>query len=550
MRSLLLFALVAALSAQVPSPPLDQLYADGDYLAVIASTDTGSLGTNALFLRGMACGRLERWDEAHQALSLGQAIAPADSRFPTELAGVAFRLDHHREARRSLRRALRLAPDDEYARNFLGTLHLLNTNLDAALAQWNRLDRPRLSTIETPASLHTRSDLLGRALTFAPTETLTLAELRTSRARLELLNAFATYNFDLVPDGTNNNYRLRMRAFERRGWSGSPLLTAASLARGLPYQTVFLDYVNPRGRASSLHALARWDTNRRRANLRYSRPLSGEPRHRWSVFADARNERWGLSPFRGSAPLTDFQLQKVEAGVGVSSVVNGALQWSGETAINVRSYRGEATDSVRTPDATGVRSDLRFRWTPLRLPARRITFSTDSRVGLGSVRGDNGGTYGRFESAAQLRWDSDNNWSARTRLSAGVLSGTAPFDELYILGVERDNPLEFRGIRGARDGQKGSAPVGDRFWLASSDVTRRLARISFLDLHAGPFFDAGTVSDRRSEFGSQRMQLAAGVQLELRVLGIFGVKLLYGRDLRTGNDLFFSRPTPESALPR
>lgn len=549
-RYLLVFVLAAVLSGQTPSQALDQLYADGDYLAVIASTDIGALGTDALFLRGMAFGRLERWEEAHAALSRGQSLAPADARFPTEFAGVAFRLQRHREARSSLRRAIRLAPDDEYTHHFLGTLHLLNNNLDAAVSQWNQLNEPLLSSIEVPSSLHTRADLVDRALTFAPTETLTLSELRASRARLDLLDAFASYNFDLVPDGTDNGYRLRMRAFERRGWSGSPLLTAASIARGLPYQTVLVDYVNPRGRASSLHALARWDTNRRRANLRYSRPLNGEPRHRWSAFADARNERWGLSPFREAASLTEFQLQTVEAGVGVSSVVNGAFQWSGETAINVRAYRGEATDSARTPDATGVRTDLRFHWTPLRLPARRITVSTDIRVGLGSVRGESGGTYGRLESAAQLRWDSGNSWTAQTRIAAGVLPGMAPFDELYILGVERDNLLEFRGIRGARDGQKGSAPVGDRFWLASNEITRRVARISFLDIHAGPFFDAGTVSDHRGEFGSQRIQLAAGAQLELHVLGVFGIKLLYGRDLRTGNDLFFSQPSPNDAVPR
>jgi tetratricopeptide (TPR) repeat protein len=546
----LLFLVAATLWAQSPQPSIDELYTDGDYAAVITATDTPSLSAASLFLRGMAFGRLERWEEAHESLSAGQSLAPTDPRFPTELAGVAYRLDRHHAARQALRRALQLAPNDEYSRNFLGTLHLLDDNLDAALFQWNHLDKPRLSTIETPPTLHTRADLLDRALAFAPTETLALEELHTSRARLDLLDAFATYNFDLVPDGTGGDYKLRMRAFERRGWSSSPLLTVASLVRGLPYQTVFLDYANPRGNASSLHALARWDPNRRRANFCYSRPLAGEARHRWSIFADARNERWGLAPFREPAPLTGFQLQKVEAGAGVSSVVNGALQWSGETAVNVRSYRGAATDSPRTPDATGVRTALRFHWTPLRLPARRITFSTDSRIGLGSVSGDSGGTYGRLEGAGQLDWTSGHNWTAQSRLSAGALPGTAPFDELYILGVERDNLLEFRGIRGALDGHKGSAPVGDRFWLSSSDITRRLGRISFLDVHAGPFFDVGTVSDHRSEFGSGRVQLAAGIQLELRVLGIFGVKLLYGRDLRNGSDIFFSRPTPDKTLRR
>jgi hypothetical protein len=38
--------------------------------------------------------------------------------------------------------------------------------------------------------------------------------------------------------------------------------------------------------------------------------------------------------------------------------------------------------------------------------------------------------------------------------------------------------------------------------------------------------------------------------LELRLFGAFGVRLLYGRDLRTGQDLFFSRPYPDRDLLR
>ncbi|MDA1236466.1 MAG: BamA/TamA family outer membrane protein, partial [Acidobacteria bacterium] len=145
---------------------------------------------------------------------------------------------------------------------------------------------------------------------------------------------------------------------------------------------------------------------------------------------------------------------------------------------------------------------------------------------------------------------SGRNWNFNTRLSAGALPGKAPFDELYILGVERDNDLVFRGIRNDQDGRKGSAPVGDRYWLSSTDLTRRVAHFSLAEIRAGPFFDAGVVRDSRGEFGDPRTQLAAGVQLELRLFGAFGIRLLYGRDLQTGQDLFFSRPYPDRDLVR
>ena len=543
---LLLPAFAAVLYAQVE---LGQLYSAGEYAEVVAATNNGERDSDALFLRGMSLARLDRWTESEQALRLGQALSPHDPRFPTELAGVSYRLEDYRRARKHLRRALDLAPDDEYVRNFLGSLHLLDSNMEAALAQWNRIDQPLISAVEMPPNLQTDAVLLDRALTFAPTTTLQLSEIRTSRARLDLLNAFSSYDFDLAPELSGDGYKLRLRGSERRGFFNSPWFALARSARGLPYQTVFLEHDNGGGKASSLHALARWDPNRRRANVSYSRPLAGEARYRLRFFADARDEHWRLAPYPDAA-LGDFQLQKIEAGAGFDSVVNGSLRWGGEAAAIVRSFRGEGTNSPRTPDAAGARTALLVHWTPLRFPARRIIVSTDSRLSLASIADDQGTLYGCTESSAQLAWTSGRNWNFSTRFSGGALFGTAPFDELYIFGIDRDEALAFRGFRSADRGRKGSAPTGDRFWLSSTDLTRRVAQISLLDVHAGPYFDAGAVSDSRREYGSSGVQLSAGIQLELRLFGAFGIKLLYGRDLRTDQDLFFTRPYPDRDLLR
>ena len=107
-RFVLFFAAFAAsLCAQID---IAQLYADGQYDAVVAATDNNSQNPDTLFLRGMSLARLERWNEAEQTLRQGQSLAPRDPRFPTELAGVAYRLEDYSRARSLLRRALDLAP--------------------------------------------------------------------------------------------------------------------------------------------------------------------------------------------------------------------------------------------------------------------------------------------------------------------------------------------------------------------------------------------------------------------------------------------------------
>src|SRR5262249_36912194 len=116
--------------------------------------------------------------------------APFDKRFPLELAGVAYRMGDNAAAARHLHRALRLDPSDRYANEFLATLYYLDGNHEAALIYWNRIGKPRISsvTIEPPPVV--RPSLLDGALRFASGETLSVREYRATQARLDSLDVF------------------------------------------------------------------------------------------------------------------------------------------------------------------------------------------------------------------------------------------------------------------------------------------------------------------------------------------------------------------------
>src|SRR6266568_675542 len=74
---------------------------------------------------GTALAHLGRWDDARHAFEAGSRLAPHDTRFPTELAGVAFKQKNYGLAKRNLRRALRIGGEDSYANDFLGTIYFL-----------------------------------------------------------------------------------------------------------------------------------------------------------------------------------------------------------------------------------------------------------------------------------------------------------------------------------------------------------------------------------------------------------------------------------------
>src|SRR5260370_25457668 len=95
------------------------------------------------FYYGTALARLERWREAESAFQAGLRLAPNDPRFPIELAGVAFKQKHYPQAARRMRHALKLAPQDSYANDFLGTVYFLQGNLEASLKYSNRVGKPQ-----------------------------------------------------------------------------------------------------------------------------------------------------------------------------------------------------------------------------------------------------------------------------------------------------------------------------------------------------------------------------------------------------------------------
>ena len=53
-----------------------------------------------------------------------------------------------------------------------------------------------------------------------------------------------------------------------------------------------------------------------------------------------------------------------------------------------------------------------------------------------------------------------DDYEISERISGGGIAGDVPFDELYMLGLERDNDLLLRAHIGTRDGRKGECPPG------------------------------------------------------------------------------------------
>jgi hypothetical protein len=335
---------------------------------------------------------------------------------------------------------------------------------------------------------------------------------------------------------------------ERNGWGDSKLEGAIALLSGAPYATVYPEIYNIGHRAINVTSLLRWDSEKRRAFGALSAPLFDNPARRAQIYFDARNENWNLSKtFFGGAELGDLNLRRVAGGVELHSVTSARWSWSTGMEVASRSFRNlqginTEAEKIFFTDARSFEYWLRADRSLLRVPERRFTLDGSAEGRIGRMFAQNLGAFGTARGALDAHWlprATGDDYEMRTRLRAGTTAGRVPLDELFQLGVERDNDLWLRGHAGTIGGRKGAAPLGRRYLLANWELDKNIYSNGIFTVKLGPFLDSGRIADSSGLFGSREWLWDTGAQCKVRVLGSVTVVLIYGRDLRGGRNVFY-----------
>lgn len=540
-----------ACSVDQRNSPVHRAYEAHDWARAVALTEGRShLSVSDDFDRGMALAHLQRWRAARASLLAGERQCPRDRRFPVELAGVAFQRKQYPEAAAWIRRGLRLNPKDEYANDFAGTVYYLMGNLDAALHYWNRVQKPKIGALDIDAHLQTQRLLLERAFAFSPESILEQKQFETTQARLDGLGLFPTYNIALNAR-QNGSFDADFSAMERDGF-GAPLQAIVSTFSGLPYETIYPSYFNIRREAMNVESLLRWDSQKRRAWVTLSAPLHNLPERRWFISTDDRDENWSIRrSFTGSAPLLgSLNLQWQSFDASVIGFTSGRFSWSTGAQLSHRSFRNVDQGSALTPQLVLPGFQLKYRASAhdklIDWPQHRFALTADASSQTARLWSTPSHTFEKLQGGLLANWipqAQGDTWELSNRVRGGDIAGRAPFDELFMLGVERDNDLWLRGHLGTRDGRKGSAPLGTRYLLVNNDFYRRVYSNGLIDIHTGPLFDIGKMGAPTSGLASSQWFFDTGIEAKFTVLGT-SVIFTWGRDLRTGSNAFFGTAAP------
>lgn len=554
---LLVVPMVPAVSNENPIQDkilaIKALYDGKHWEEVVAATkDAPETPGDFGLYRGLSLAHLQHWDEAQAAFEASLARNPGDARLMVELAGLAYRKKDFTTAKTYLRHALLVKPADEYANNLLASIYFLEGNLEAALKYWNRIGKPQFSDLRFQPQPRLKPILLDDAFAFQRGSVWQREQYLKTRAQLDQLGVFQTRRFGLEAN-SDDTFDLVFESTEKPGWRGSPWIAAAGLLSGLPYLTVYPEFPNIGGSATQWNSMFRWDDEKRRVISELTGPLKDNPAWRYRVHVDLRNENWDLTNtlLPATPAAAGVNLEKASMGVDIESMPNASWNWSLGPIFSYRRMRNAlGLPEGAAPFFTGG-SNLGLEgsvWRVLlRYPERRFTLD-------GRVTGEAGtfftaplGRYTKLNGDLDSRWlprARGDDYETRVRLRSGGTFGEVPFDELYVLGFDRDTDLWMRGHPGLIAGQKGNAPLGREYVLLNSEVDKILYHAPFVTFRAGPFLDTGKVYDPSGYFGSPRWMWDTGIQLRIRVLGSFEFVLGYGKDLRSGRNSFFNTVAP------
>jgi tetratricopeptide (TPR) repeat protein len=542
----------ATLSTTDRISEVKKLYEAGRWSEVVqAVPESPDEAADLELYRGLALAQLQRWGEAKKAFEAGLVRNPRDTRLLVELAGIAYREKQLSRAKKELRRALAIDMRDDYANNFLASIYFLEGNLEAALKYWNRAGMPKLEDLTFDPQPRLNPLLLDRAFAFSRGSEWRRDQFLTTQARLEGLDLFPYMLFELEAQA-DGSFDLGFHGSERNGWGSTKWEGLISLLRGLPYQSVYPEFYNLDRGGLNWRSLVRWDDEKRRVFTEIAAPLGENPEVRYRIYFDGRNENWDLrNTIAPSTPSSaHLNLEKAVVGVEIQSVVNGRWQWKSGVEYSYRKFRNVAGVPPQTAafftDGSAIALRSRVGRSLVRFPERRFTLDSSVNGEFGTFFKNPLGRYGRMEGSLRVDWfpqAEGEDYEMQGDLRGGRTFGKVPFDELFMLGFERDNDLWLRGHPGLRNGEKGNAPLGRNYVLANWEMNKIAYKGAFFTVKVGPFVDSGKIYDPSGNFGSPKWLWDTGIQAKIRLLGSLEFVLGYGKDLRSGNNSFFTTVT-------
>ena len=448
---------------------------------------------DALVERGVTLALAEDKTAAEEALVGATRVCPGNAGAWRELAGWRFSQQRWIDAREFAQTAVRLAPDDEPARELLATSRYLSGDVMGALDAWSPAGEPRIDLININGAQRTHQPVIVDAAGLQPRQVLTSEAFGRALRRLRALPvaAGAALRYEPVQGGLAS---VDVSVNEREPYPNTWKAFGIIAGRAAVGQEVKLDFAGLFGAGERISASGRWQDERPRVAL--------------SLLAPAPSRLPGIASFdamweRQSYP--SLRESRRRAGLRLTDWATSSLRWNAGVALD----RFDAGFNTRRYVSLAGGAELR-------LARDRVAVSATAAEWLPRAGAERFGTRSML-----LAWRSTDDathavWSALTEMN--VASRAAP------LAI-----WEGAGTGSARSGLLRAHPLLDDRVLTGPVFGRRVARGTLEYAHPVATTVAGTVSIagfidgaqawHRLTPGASALFIDAGAGVRLRMPG-------------------------------
>ena len=484
--------------------------------------------SEASFLLGMALAKQERWVDAEQELERAVHLRPGYAAAHAELAGVYFKRDRRDKARASLGTALKLDPENSYARSFLAILSYLQDRRLEALHHWNLLGEPQIAQIEVAVSEDAVPKLVESLFRFNEGEVLDRNQLLQAywvQSRFRLGPRFG-WHLDPQPE---ERWNLRVDlAPGSDSFSNKTGFLIENFSRAVFNREIGLGLRDGRGRR--LAGGVRWDAPRKRAGASAWFPFLSSSSDLLRLGFDVRDEDWSHT---GSGTEYGYRTEKVFGVYEWLMSERRSLAFHGGYQRQEFRFGGDGAALPQSPHLLAAGLEWNQLWGLDAGENARLNWM--ARFDAFSPLTGGGESSRRMTSGLAIDWTLARKTETRLRLSlqGGVSGRDLPLDHYFLFGIGPDARLPLKAHPELRDGRRGNSPMGREFVLLGAEMGRRLWRWGFLEVGGFAFSDTAFVSGRPFLSAEGEWFQDIGVGLRLRVLGQEFLNVFLGLNTRS-----------------
>ncbi len=198
----------------------------------------------------------------------------------------------------------------------------------------------------------------------------------------------------------------------------------------------------------------------------------------------------------------------------ITSLNSGRWSWLTGAELSYRDYRnvflGPSLPPAVLLSGFQLKQLAQLNYELARVPERRFDSKASITSEAGTIWSAPAHSFEKLQGSVSAHWYpqmSGDDYALQEQIRSGKTFGSVPFDELFMLGMERDNDLWMRGHVGTRDGRKGSAPLGRNYFLSNWEIDKHIYQNGFFSVKLSPFLDIGKITDPLPGLGSGRVAL-------------------------------------------